>query len=133
MSPENFCFWLQGYFEIGGGDTLSPNQVQVVKDHLGLVFKKETPDRNIKPGWNAPPYPGQDGGMYIDPDTMYKGPIYDTRGCMIGESDEDGIFHIKDPGPTVGNPPLTKEQHKQFFDNAGFYCGEFGGLVQTYQ
>ena len=49
MSPENFCYWLQGYFELQlkvGGDAhnvLSSLQVQQIRDHLQLVFKKETP------------------------------------------------------------------------------------------
>lgn len=47
MSPENFVFWLQGFFEIGGGENLSPEQVQVIKDHLALVFNKVTPNRSI--------------------------------------------------------------------------------------
>jgi len=67
MSPENFCFWLQGYFEISGRNDLTPAQTDIIKDHLSLVFNKETPDRKIKPGWNAPPYAGEDGGMYVDP------------------------------------------------------------------
>lgn len=47
MTPENFTYWLQGFFEISshthGG--LTHEQVQVIKDHLGLVFNKVTPNR----------------------------------------------------------------------------------------
>lgn len=46
MTAESFCFWLQGYFELGG-ENLSPQQVQIIKDHLALVFKKETPNYNF--------------------------------------------------------------------------------------
>jgi hypothetical protein len=46
ITPENFCFWIQGYFEINGpSNELTPIQVQIIKDHLALVFKKETPVR----------------------------------------------------------------------------------------
>lgn len=46
MTTENFAFWLQGYFEINGtSNELTPMQVQIIKDHLYLVFKKETPTR----------------------------------------------------------------------------------------
>lgn len=47
MTPEQFCYWLQGYFEIGHIDTdmMNATQIQVVKEHLNLVFQKVTPDR----------------------------------------------------------------------------------------
>jgi hypothetical protein len=44
MTPENFCYWLQGFVEIGEPVTLSKQQLQVLKDHLKLVFDKKTPD-----------------------------------------------------------------------------------------
>lgn len=46
MNAENFCYWLQGAFELGNQVTLEHDQVQIIKDHLSLVFKKETPIRN---------------------------------------------------------------------------------------
>lgn len=45
MTPENFCYWLQGYFEISHTKTLNAMQIQVVQDHLNLIFDKVTPDR----------------------------------------------------------------------------------------
>ena len=42
MTPENFCYWLQGYFEISRNETLSKENVSQIKEHLELVFKKET-------------------------------------------------------------------------------------------
>jgi len=47
MSPESFTYWLNGYFEISDSNNLSPQQVQIIRDHLALVFEKVTPDRNI--------------------------------------------------------------------------------------
>jgi hypothetical protein len=47
MTPENFCYWLQGYFELTGpGAMLSTRQLDVVRDHLRLVFDKQTPERS---------------------------------------------------------------------------------------
>jgi hypothetical protein len=46
MTPENFCYWLQGFVEIGEPVTLSKQQLQILKDHLKLVFDKKTPDRS---------------------------------------------------------------------------------------
>jgi len=52
MTPENFCYWLQGYLEIATAgdveDDLTPEQVQCIKDHLALVFQKVTPSRDGK-------------------------------------------------------------------------------------
>ncbi len=59
MNSIDFCFWLQGYFELtNAGDHLSVEQVQTVKNHLHLVFvheidplresQKPTPVKKIK-------------------------------------------------------------------------------------
>lgn len=42
MQSRDFCFWLQGYFEINGKDEgLSEEQVDMIKRHLSLVFVHE--------------------------------------------------------------------------------------------
>lgn len=50
MTPEQFCYWLQGFAEITDTDLggVQPREWQIIRDHLNLVFKKETPDYNIK-------------------------------------------------------------------------------------
>ena len=47
MTPENFVFWLNGFFEISGSKALTEEQVQVLKDHLKLVLTKKTPNITI--------------------------------------------------------------------------------------
>lgn len=42
MTPEQFAYWLQGFAELTP-DTPSAAQWQAIRDHLQLVFKKETP------------------------------------------------------------------------------------------
>lgn len=44
MTPENFCYWLQGFFEIQdiSNIVLSKKQVDIIREHLQLVFRKET-------------------------------------------------------------------------------------------
>jgi len=42
VSPENFCFWLNGYLELSGSKTLSGGQVNIIKEHLQLVFTPAT-------------------------------------------------------------------------------------------
>lgn len=41
MNTIDFCFWLQGYFEISGSKELTAEQTKIVKNHLHLVFKHE--------------------------------------------------------------------------------------------
>lgn len=48
MTPEAFCYWLQGFSELDGQQP-DNNQWQIIQDHLNLVFDKVTPDReNLK-------------------------------------------------------------------------------------
>lgn len=64
MTPEQFCYWLQGYFEIQGIGTkddmegVHPDQAKIIRDHLNLVFDKKTPQRQVAP----PPLPTSRGG-----------------------------------------------------------------------
>ncbi len=50
MTSRDFCFWLQGYFEIHGDRPfkepegqydLNDSQAQMIRKHLALVFKHE--------------------------------------------------------------------------------------------
>jgi hypothetical protein len=44
MTPEQFCYWLQGFIELSGnGIALSKAQMDMVREHLALVFNKVTP------------------------------------------------------------------------------------------
>lgn len=38
MKAENFVYWLQGFFELGEPKTLDERQVQLIKNHLNMVF-----------------------------------------------------------------------------------------------
>ena len=42
MSSEAFVYWLNGYFELSGSKTLTPEQVKVIKEHLALALTKVT-------------------------------------------------------------------------------------------
>lgn len=42
MNELNFAYWLQGFFELTDAETLTVDQVKIIKEHLALVFKKET-------------------------------------------------------------------------------------------
>jgi hypothetical protein len=38
MEAVNFCYWLQGFFEISNPKEITPEQVKMIKNHLNLVF-----------------------------------------------------------------------------------------------
>ena len=42
MSEKEFCYWLQGMFELTDPKELTEAQTKMIKDHLQLVFKKVT-------------------------------------------------------------------------------------------
>lgn len=47
MNAQDFAYWLQGFVELTNTPQPSEAQWQAIKDHLQLVFKKETPQYNI--------------------------------------------------------------------------------------
>lgn len=59
MTGRDFCYWLQGYFEVTenierqefGQDmkdiSLSENQIKIIRAHLNLVFKHEIDPTNL--------------------------------------------------------------------------------------
>lgn len=43
MKALDFVYWLQGFLEIQNPQSISEDQVKIIKDHINLVLKKETP------------------------------------------------------------------------------------------
>ena len=41
MNSIDFCYWLQGYFELSDVKMLDAKRVEILKNHLNLVFKHE--------------------------------------------------------------------------------------------
>lgn len=41
MTSRDFCFWLQGFFELTAEVGMSKEQTEMVKRHLALVFTHE--------------------------------------------------------------------------------------------
>ena len=50
MKAENFVYWLQGYFELSGSDSLTPEQTAMIKKHLSLCLENRTSDESFG-GW----------------------------------------------------------------------------------
>jgi hypothetical protein len=42
MNSLEFAYWLQGFFELTNQKTLNETQVQIIREHLDLVFDKKT-------------------------------------------------------------------------------------------
>ena len=49
MQSRDFCYWLQGLFELGNPESLTPGQIQVIRNHLDMVFYHE-----IDPSFGGP-------------------------------------------------------------------------------
>jgi hypothetical protein len=49
LTPELFCYWLQGFMEMQDPKELDCTQTQIIKDHLNEVFDKVTPQRTGLP------------------------------------------------------------------------------------
>jgi len=41
MKSVEFCYWLQGLFELAQPTALNEQQTEMIKKHLGLVFVHE--------------------------------------------------------------------------------------------
>jgi len=41
MTSRDFCYWLQGFFEIQGEPYINDKQAAIIRNHLTLVFKHE--------------------------------------------------------------------------------------------
>lgn len=94
MTPENFTFWLNGFFELTPPGPLTAEQAQVIKNHLQLVFNKVTPTTPINPN------------PYYDPSKVYcygGGINFDDR---AGESEVYGFKGTySDRSNVYNNPP----------------------------
>lgn len=38
MNEREFCYWLQGFFELNAVAVITPEQTNVIRNHLNLVF-----------------------------------------------------------------------------------------------
>ena len=48
LSPEQFVYWLQGFMEMANPQTLTEEQVKMLKEHLLLVFTKVVPVQQVQ-------------------------------------------------------------------------------------
>ena len=74
MKSEQFVFWLQGFFELSESNTLSEKQVEIVKNHLKLVFYHE-----IDPSYSSDPKVQEEMQMIHDGRTNITGELITDR------------------------------------------------------
>ncbi len=72
MTPQDFTYWLQGFFEISGENELTEQNIQVIKDHLELVIKELNKPKLSYGGWGT----GSTGT-----DVIYTSSITPTVSC----------------------------------------------------
>lgn len=41
MTSRDFCYWLQGFLEVGTPQTVTAEQLKSIQAHLNMVFKHE--------------------------------------------------------------------------------------------
>lgn len=92
MTPENFVYWLKGYFEVSqhldGPKTLNEKQVEEIQNHLKLVMTKVTPDLSaVKDTQVVIPQQTIFPQFYCstaDFSQMLSGPISEVIACGVG-------------------------------------------------
>lgn len=52
MKSRDFCYWLQGFFELRSDVQLTPDQNQKIRNHLNMVFKHDIDPSNGPPEHN---------------------------------------------------------------------------------
>jgi hypothetical protein len=96
MTAEQFVYWLQGFMEVANPTTLNESETQVIKDHLKLVFDKQTPDRypSVSIPFVQPAGPMYEPGKpywEIDPNRVYCSPTelttFTTNAPIAGSLD----------------------------------------------
>ena len=113
MKSTEFAYWLQGFFEISESNTLSEKQVEIIKNHLKLVFYHE-----IDPSYSSDPKVQEEMQMIHDGRTNITGELITDRPSRpLGkpEPPEDRIL-IEGQKPM---PPRSVVFNKRDSNNRG--------------
>lgn len=100
MTAEQFAYWLKGFMEVAQPQTLNSTQIQIIQDHLKLVFDKQTPERSLL-GTEPITVPGTPINPII-PVNPYPTPDWTWRPnpYTITCTDSDG-YSIHDPNKKI--------------------------------
>lgn len=47
MKAQEFCYWLQGWFELANVEIIDIHQTYIIKEHLNLVFSQDVKANNF--------------------------------------------------------------------------------------
>ena len=47
MRTSEFCYWLQGFFELSDTEEITKDQLQIIKAHLNLVFVHDLDPKQV--------------------------------------------------------------------------------------
>ena len=64
MTPEQFCYWLQGMLELTNPSIIGQNQTTMIKNHLNTVFMNITDYRRVV---TPLPFPPQSPFVVVPP------------------------------------------------------------------
>jgi hypothetical protein len=67
MTSRDFCYWLQGFFELEGVTELSQEQSECIARHLALVFIHE-----IDPSFGGQAVQGKLNDAHAKPEPPFK-------------------------------------------------------------
>lgn len=70
MTPENFCYWLQGLLEVAQPESMNKQQIQIIRNHLDLVFTKKTP--RLHEIWTEPEIKEEHRNMNLEKSKIRK-------------------------------------------------------------
>lgn len=84
MTPEQFCYWLNGHFDLADNNKLSEEQIKVIREHLEMVFTKKVEGVMLTEGIELKPsitFPQTDAPKKWNPTKVFPSffPTLDTR------------------------------------------------------
>lgn len=71
MTSRDFCYWLQGMFELGTPRSIDEVRTEAIRQHLALVFKHE-----IDPSAGPPKHQAELNAIHGSTGTPPAGPTY---------------------------------------------------------
>lgn len=90
MKETDFAYWLQGFFEIGKPETITPEQTTIIRNHINLVKKCWEPKKKEEPPKS------EDIGMDLLPDDLNIPACTEELPEIILEDEDTNLFHSTD-------------------------------------
>lgn len=89
MTSRDFCYWLQGLFELGDVKSLDARQTDLVKRHLAMVFKHE-----IDPSAGSAEHQAELSAIHAGDPPVKKSELISALAefAAAQDSDHDGII-----------------------------------------